>query len=96
MTSAQLKNYLNFAILIGRWAAPRTETKIDDQGVELLEKLAANDALLALVLSLFKGDADPATANLTADESATWTDLLANPAAMDTVRAAMLMVKDQE
>lgn len=88
MTVAQVKTYLQLAVVIGKVVAPRTDTKIDDKAVEIVERLSENDALLNMLIELLDGREEKPSGLSDAD-SALADDLLANKAGvLDLVRAA--------
>lgn len=94
MTLTQLKTALGIAVSIGKLLAPKTETKLDDKAVALVEQLSTNDLILVALLKVLGGDVDPPVAGMEAGDLALLRSVQANPVALDLVRYAVSVCEE--
>lgn len=78
MTVAQLRRYIEIAVLVGTAIAKRTASPLDDKAVALLNEIATNEALLAILIKLLGGDDNPPTGRLSEEEIALYGEIQAN------------------
>lgn len=69
---------LPFVVAGMKWLAARTDTTVDDQVAEAVEKASTNPVILAFVISLLVDDVAPPTTNLTAEEEGAIANIRAN------------------